>query len=427
MEGNAARQRFSISKGAFMIGARSADNNRSPEIEVLSKISRLLSTPDSWHAKIGEVLEEIVKAVGADVALLLMSGEASDPLTLEATASAVPGDMPGDESWPSDIAIRAFTEQDTFVENAQGPSNGRTGPQSSTVAHSAVGLPIRHGSTVAGVLEVRSKQPGFFTERKTALLSAVADSVGILIHNAKLREAVDAEQARGDQKDHFITLASQELRSPMATMLGFTALLLKREPGAEERMEWYRIINEEAARLTKVTDDLLDVTSIEHGSLTVELGFVDLTAVASRLAGNLTPATDLYSIRVEAEEDLPVALADEAKVSRVLRTLMENAIKHSPEGGEVLVSLSRNEAERRVAVAVTDQGISISSEDAKKLFDLNPQDPQPETATTRVGGLGLYIVRSLVQKMGGEVSARSRRHQGTTFSFWLPMADKNLT
>ncbi len=427
MDDNAARQRFPVAKDAFMIGARRGEDTRSPEIEVLSRISRLLSTPGPWTTQIDEVMQEINKAVGADVALLLMSDEANGALSVRARVSTLATDKPVNEASASDIALRTFTEQELVIENAMVPSNRRAGPESSTAARSAVGIPVRHGGSIAGVLEVRSRQAGCFTEKKTTMLLAIADSVGILIHNAKLREAVDAEQARVDQKDHFITLASQELRSPMATMLGFTALLLRREPGAEERMEWYRIINEEAARLTRVTDELLDVTSIENGSLLVELGFVDLPAVASRLAGNLTPATDRYSIRVESEPDLPVALADESKVSRVLKTLMENAIKHSPEGGEVLVSLSRNQAQGRVVIEVTDQGIAVSSGDTQTLFDMNGSDEQQETTSARSGGLGLYIVKSLVEKMGGEVSVKSRRHQGTTFSFWLPVAREILS
>lgn len=425
MDGNTARQRFPVAKSSFMIGARPADDTRSPEIEVLSKISRLLSTPGSWTAQIDEVLEEANKAVGTDACLLLMGDESNGALTVHSMASAGLVAKSGDESSASDVALRTFTEHELVVENAIGPSNRRTGPEASLATRSAVGLPVRHGGIIAGVLEVRSRQPAFFTEKKTTMLLAIADSVGILIHNAKLREAVDAEQARGDQKDQFISLASQELRSPMATMLGFTALLLKREPGAEERMEWYRIINEEAARLTRVTDELLDVTSIEHGSLSVELGFVNLNAVAARLAGNLAPATDLFSIKVEAEDDLPVALADEEKVSRVLKTLMENAIKHSPEGGEIVVSLSRDAARNRVVVEVTDQGIAITV-DTKALFDLNMPGDE-ETGSARDGGLSLYIVKSLVEKMGGEVSAKSRRHQGTTFSFWLPIAREILS
>ena len=372
-------------------------------------------------------MREVNTAIGSDAAVLSMGDETNGALTVHAEVSAMPTGKPASEPSASDIALRTFTEQQLVVENAMGPSNRRIGPELSNATRSAVGLPVRHGGSIAGVLEVRSRQTAFFTDKKTTMLLAIADSIGILIHNAKLREAVDAEQARGDQKDHFITLASQELRSPMATMLGFTALLLKREPGPEERMEWYRIINEEAARLTRVTDELLDVTSIEHGSLQVEMGFVDLFAVASRLAGNLTPATDRYSIRVDAEPDLPVALADEDKVSRVLKTLMENAIKHSPEGAEVLVSLSRNGTEHRILTEVTDQGIAISSDDSKALFEMNGSDEQQETASARSGGLGLYIVKSLVEKMGGEVSAKSRRHQGTTFSFWLPVAHESVT
>ena len=114
-------------------------------------------------------------------------------------------------------------------------------------------------------------------------------------------------------------------------------------------------------------------------------------------------------------------------MARVLKTLMENAIKHSPEGGEVLVSLSRNQAQGRVVIEVTDQGIAVSSGDTQTLFDMNGSDEQQETTSARSGGLGLYIVKSLVEKMGGEVSVKSRRHQGTTFSFWLPVAHEILS
>ncbi len=394
-----------------MIGAPRPAASRHKELDALVRISRLLDGPDSWTRQVPELLAEISGIVGADASALLMLDEDTNALSVVGDTGAPEATQGASAAVPSDIALRSFSEQSIVTDNVPSRSWG-----------SIAALPVRHGPEVVGVIEARAATARFFTPNKVSTLAAVADSIGMLVHNTKLKAAITLEQARNRRKDQFISIASHEIRSPMAALLGFTELLMLREPGPEERMEWYKVINQEAERLTRVTSELLDVSSIEVGALSFDLQPLALEPLILSMLPAINLTSKLHQVLMSSGATVPNVSADPEKVSHIVRNLVDNAIKYSPEGGPVTISFVHNRKAGRVVTSVTDNGIGIGRPEIKRLFEIFQRANQPEAADIRGTGLGLYIVKSYVELMYGSVSVRSRRHVGSTFSFSLPVS-----
>ena len=219
-------------------------------------------------------------------------------------------------------------------------------------------------------------------------------------------------------KSEFISVASHELRTPMTGIFGFSELLAGQlaDPG---QRAWATRIHGEAERLTQIIDDLLDVSRIDLGQIDVESEAVDLAAVldraesvlASQLADRSFKATGLQGLFVQGDPD---------KLVRVLSNVIDNAVKYSPDGGRVEVHAEA--AGGLVQVRISDQGVGIPEDLLGSLFQRFQRIERPETRNIRGTGLGLYIVKELMERMGGSISVESAVGEGTTFTLVLRQA-----
>ncbi len=286
---------------------------------------------------------------------------------------------------------------------------------------STIALPLLAGETVTGVLDVGSAAPNFFSAERVQLLTAIAGALGALIENAQLRESLEVERAVRARVDNFVSIVSHELRTPMTTLLGYSELLLRDEPPPEVRREWYELINAESKRLTEILDDLLDIARINSGLVRVNPQPMALGPLAAEVV-RAQEGSPIHEITVASGAHLPRVLADRDKVRQVLANLVDNAVKYSPAGGRVSISFKLDAARGRVTTSVSDEGIGIAPSDRGRLFEMFERVRTAETATIRGTGVGLHVVKSLVELMGGEIGVRGRRHRGSIFSFTLPTA-----
>ena len=134
-----------------------------------------------------------------------------------------------------------------------------------------------------------------------------------------------------------------------------------------------------------------------------------------------------YECAIEIGPEVPEVVADQSMLKRVLEQLVDNAIKFSPEGARVIVSALYRPERSRVVVAVSDQGVGIAPEDHGQIFAPFQRLQRPETAHTRGAGLGLYLVREMLQQMHGQVCVESELGKGTTFFFSLPTSQVDVT
>lgn len=223
-------------------------------------------------------------------------------------------------------------------------------------------------------------------------------------------------------KTNFVSQVSHELRTPLTSIKGFIATLLEDTEGyydRETQREFYTIIDSECDRLTRLINDLLNVSRIESGApMSVNWKVLDLVELAYKvIQAQKSYATD-HEFAVEAPPDFPRIMADPDKMDQVFTNLVNNAIKYSPQGG--LVGLRFEEAGERVRVCVEDHGIGIPPEHLERVFErfhrVDNQDTRQQSGT----GIGLFLVKNLVEAHHGKIWAESRLGEGSRFVFELP-------
>ena len=209
----------------------------------------------------------------------------------------------------------------------------------------------------------------------------------------------------------------------MTSIVGFSELLLNRDPPESTRRQWLQYIYTESQRLAGIVDDLLNVSRIQSGRLAINLEHLRLRESVEGVLAAITSTSDLHEFQTEIPEGTPDIEADREKLSQVLINLVSNAVKYSPDGGVIKISAQSQSDRHRVVVGVSDQGIGISSEDQENLFTVFHRIHRPETEGIRGSGLGLYIVGELTKLMGGEVWLESGLGEGSTFFFSIPTSE----
>lgn len=249
-----------------------------------------------------------------------------------------------------------------------------------------------------------------------------AGMTGLLVRD------VTEERDLDRRRDTFVSVASHELRTPMTTVVGFTELLLDEVPEGDHR-RWLEHIYEDSLRLTSILDDMLDVSRIQSGRLRMTIERVDIEDTIRDVMAGICSTTETHRFELDVAPDLPKALSDQAKTTQVVLNLLSNAIKYSPNGGTVRISAEPDRGGNQVIVRVSDEGIGIAPEDKERVFETFYRARNDETYEIRGTGLGLFIVKSLVEGMGGSMGVDSVLGKGSTFYFTLPttVAGSNIS
>jgi signal transduction histidine kinase len=219
-------------------------------------------------------------------------------------------------------------------------------------------------------------------------------------------------------KSEFLGITSHELRTPMTTLLGYSELLLTRALTEKQKKEFLGFINEESIHLSKIVDDLLDISRIESQK---DFGFVKKPI---KLADILLEKTDFYSrvetghrIITDIEENLPLVSADRERIDQVVKNILDNAIKYSSGGDIVCKAFTRDDM---VWISIQDHGIGISRQDLPYVFDKFFRVKQKKTAKISGTGLGMSIVQHIIEFHNGRIDIESEPGKGTTIVFGLP-------
>lgn len=224
-------------------------------------------------------------------------------------------------------------------------------------------------------------------------------------------------------KSSFVAMASHELRTPLTAIKGFTSTLLMDDGfSPEERREFLMIIEQECDRLRRLIDDLLNTARIEaNESLKPHYTMVDIRALLDKVVMIQKQATNKHTIKLDVRGELPRIVADEDKLDQILTNLMNNAIKYSPNGGDITVHCMVEEGGKSLLFGVEDQGLGIPKDHCAKVFDkfhrVNNEDNRKIYGT----GLGLYLVKHLVDQVHfGKIWVESEVGVGSTFLFRIP-------
>jgi signal transduction histidine kinase len=225
------------------------------------------------------------------------------------------------------------------------------------------------------------------------------------------------EEARAD----FVTTASHELRTPLAAVYGAVRTLRRRDVvlDPQDTEEFLEIIESETERLSTIVSQILVAGELDAERLRLHETSCDLRAVADGvLAAARLRAPETIQLALSAPDELPALRCDEDKLRQVLVNLVENAIKYSPQGGDVTVHLSAHDS--RVQIDVRDGGLGVPASDQERIFDKFVRLDPAQSRGVGGSGLGLYITRELIERMGGTISVESAPGGGSLFSVTLP-------
>jgi two-component system, OmpR family, phosphate regulon sensor histidine kinase PhoR len=229
------------------------------------------------------------------------------------------------------------------------------------------------------------------------------------------------ERALDRLKDDFVATASHELRTPLAAIYGAAKTLHRADALGENGVErLIEIISSESERLARVIEDILFASHLDSSRLRLAPERVDVLTLANEVADSMSlQLGDDVTLRVEAPaKGLPAVDVDPHQLRRVLQNLLENAVKYSPDGGEVVLEIDAGDD--RLQVRVRDEGLGIPRGEQERIFEkFYRADPQLARGVGGTG-LGLYICRELVQRMGGEIEVESEPGQGSVFTVELP-------
>ncbi len=245
-------------------------------------------------------------------------------------------------------------------------------------------------------------------------LEALGDSFNNMVQGLKQLEQL---------KDEFVFVAAHELRTPVAAMKGYLSLILDGTTGAitDGTKAYVEKVIASDNRLVQLVNDLLEVARSEAGRLTIKVSPIDVAPLVRAVLDELKSLADEKSVKMvyEPPADLPKAMGDADHVKEVMVNLVGNAIKYM--GGAGTVTVSHEAKDGRLITHVADTGVGIAKEAQEKLFQKFYRVQTEKTRDITGTGLDLFIVREIVEKMGGKIWVESEEGKGSTFSFSLPL------
>jgi len=317
------------------------------------------------------------------------------------------------------------------------------------------------GASAAGIIAIMIKAYGFYAVVATAPIiliicftyqtylknieASVAQTEAARLHVEELSRYIGelqrSEEARGNLllraeraraeaeaanriKDEFLATLSHELRTPLTSLLGWSSVLREAKRDEKVLSQGLDAIDRNARVQAQLIDDLLDVSRIVSGKLNLDVRPLDISSVTRAAINVVRPAADAKSITLDywAQPGLGAISADSARLQQIIWNLLSNAVKFTPQGGKITIRIAQEKSHAKVTVQDTGQG--IDAEFLPRVFDRFRQADSSTTRSFGGLGLGLAIVRHLVELHGGRITARSEgKDKGAAFTVTLPMAD----
>ncbi len=295
---------------------------------------------------------------------------------------------------------------------------------------SAIAVPLPFQEQAIGAFILYTDNVHRISSRDTFLLSTAAMQTSMAIQNALLFAEVKEKNAALERANHlksqFLANVTHELRTPLHSIISYGALILEgfvEGELSEEQEQHIQFMVRRAEDLSRLVDDILDLSKIEADRIEVNPEPVALKVCLVEVVEQLKPLAnnkDLY-LHLEAEEALPLAMADSHRIRQVVINLVSNALKFTEKGG-VTIRCQQMRERDMLAICVTDTGIGISPAALDYIFEAFRQADGSTTRRFGGTGLGLTIAKKLIELQGGEIAVESIPGEGTTFSLTLPIA-----
>ena len=285
-------------------------------------------------------------------------------------------------------------------------------------------VPILKKGRFVAAMAVHMNRPRVWQEGEVELVQQVASRCWESLERARVEREraglLHAAQAANRAKDQFMAMLGHELRNPLSPIL--TALQLMKLRGDATTNRERQVIERQVTHLTRLVDDLLDVSRIARGKVDLKLEVVELTEIVARAVETASPLLEerFHTLNVDVPRTVCL-LGDPARLTQIFSNLLTNAAKYTPQGGRIDVSATVDPG--HVTVSVQDTGVGIEAEFLPVIFDAFAQGPQLLDRAQGGLGLGLSIVRNLVERHGGDVSVHSDGPgRGSEFLVRLPIS-----
>lgn len=242
-------------------------------------------------------------------------------------------------------------------------------------------------------------------------------SYGIILRDVTEQTSMEKLKAQ------LLATVAHELRAPLASIKGFATTLLREDVAwdPESQHEFIEIIDEESDRLTTLVDDLFDTSRFVLGHYPLDKEPVDLAKLIHKVAKQAQARTAIHRITTQLPDQETIVQADAHRIQQVLHNLMDNAIKYSPKGGDIILDIAAEPSQ--FVISISDQGIGIPMEEQPLIFELFYRGKSLEPSEQVGLGLGLSICRGIIEAHGGTIWVNSQRGHGSTFYFTLPNPD----
>jgi len=288
-------------------------------------------------------------------------------------------------------------------------------------SQSLIATPLIADSRVIGALIIESPDAHAFSAIDQRQVVMLATQAALGIRNAQIyREAQEAIRIR----DTFLSIASHELKTPLTTIVGNVQMLQRRNARdnslTERNKRTLDIVAAQAARLNRMVAALLDISRIQTGQLSIERAPLDMYILAQRVVDDLQPTLDRHQIVLNLPDQALIVEGDELRLEQVLHNLLQNAVKYSPAGG--VVEMCVEQRNQYACLMVTDRGIGIPQEALPQLFGRFYRADNVQAQHISGMGVGLYVVKEIVDLHSGRVEVASQEGVGTTFTIYLPLA-----
>lgn len=423
------------------------DGNR---FAVLCEIGRLLNSSLEPDVVLNNAMDSVVSLMKAERGFIVLKDKDSGQVHVEVARNMDRQEAEDPNDISRTVVEMVFREGTAIVTN-NAQEDPRLADKPSVIRHalrSIISAPLQLKDQIIGVIYLDNRlRQGVFEEEDVEVLAAFSDLAAAAIENARLyqgvrsaceenlrlqerlhREEIERVEAQtaSTLKSEWVQWVSHELRTPLTSIRGLAHTLLtvaRQQLEPDKRVEFCELIAAEADRMTRLINDLLDLTRIEQGRpLEMHLGSVDLGEIVARLCRVHDVYAHNHSVTACVPPDLPPITADSDKVEQIIANLLNNAIKYSPEGGAIKVE-AKEEGDA-VVLSVADQGVGIDSAQMPRLFQPYGRLKSEHTGTVRGTGLGLYLTKHLVEAHGGRIWVESEPGKGSTFLVSLPRSPK---
>jgi signal transduction histidine kinase len=351
------------------------------------------------------------------------------------------------------IAGLAVQKHEPVIENEaqQSVRHYKTADeQTGFISRSILAVPMQVGDRMIGVIEIINRRDTLpFFEEDVNLLTVFADQAVTVVENTRLvalneqrvpqklegTQGIDEAQLANLATSNFVSFVAHELKNPMTSIKGYVELLAAGSVGQINEMQanFLNTIRANVERMSALISDLNDNAKIEANSLRLDFRPVDLSFTLDEVvrATRRLIEEKHQTLELQLPSQLPLARADQIRVSQILTNLINNAHKYTPEGGNILIGAEvvpngwdPTGARQVVHFWVQDNGIGISPEDLDKVFQKFFRSDDSKAREAPGTGLGLNITKSLVEMMGGRIWFESEFRKGTTFHFTIPVSEE---